>query len=319
MSLIELLVVVAIIAVLLGLIIPAVQRVRSSAQLTGCQNNLRQMAMAFHSFHSANNALPSAGGNGNYRWPRTMVGGVPADHLTQIWGWGYQTLPYLSQDNLYRQTDDTVIISTVLPYAWCPDRRGPIVFGEMPDARAKCDYVANGGDRDQGQDNRNNRNMTGPLAGAAPEEGQENRSPPAVKVPGPRTLGQITDGTSNTLLLAEKYVSIPFYNNYVKGIAYNGGQYGDLGPITGPNSWDTVRFSALQPRRDDASLFFDGGPAEGGGPNIRVNFFGSAHENTFSVAMCDGSVRSIRYDINLDTLKALSTRAGGEAIAADSY
>src|SRR5439155_16234470 len=115
----------------------------------------------------------------------------------QTWGWGYQTMPFLDQDALWRQSDDAVIRGTVVPYSYCPDKRGPTVFGEYPNARAKGDYVANGGDRDQGEGNTKNTAMTGPMAGATDQPNPEGRRPPPVKVLKPLTLTDITDGSTN--------------------------------------------------------------------------------------------------------------------------
>src|SRR5689334_7171213 len=118
-TLIELLVVVAIIAVLIGLLLPAVQKVREAANRAKCQNNLKQVALAIHSFHDVMGNMPQ---NGN-----------PANNTQSTWslpnGWSFiaRTLPYLEQDALYRQANiDTtgingnVSITASIPTLFCP-------------------------------------------------------------------------------------------------------------------------------------------------------------------------------------------------------
>src|SRR5918912_3508 len=86
-TLIELLVVIAIIGVLIGLLLPAVQKVREAASRIQCANNLKQMALACHTFHDANNAIP------------------PVDMADNYATWAVYILPYIEQDNLFRLWD----------------------------------------------------------------------------------------------------------------------------------------------------------------------------------------------------------------------
>src|SRR5262245_56778612 len=109
-TLIELLVVIAIIAVLIGLLLPAVQKVREAAQRLQCANNLKQVVLAFHGHHDSNGGFP-LGGNGADP-ARALVGGVPAVGKAQTLGWAYQILPYLEQSALWAGPAEATVKAT---------------------------------------------------------------------------------------------------------------------------------------------------------------------------------------------------------------
>src|SRR5271154_5389686 len=101
-TLIELLVVIAIIAILIALLVPAVQKVRDAAARTQCTNNLKQIGLALHSYHGVYKQFPAGYIDGN-----TDPASTPDNDVGPGWGWASFLLPYLEQDNLYRQIDFT--------------------------------------------------------------------------------------------------------------------------------------------------------------------------------------------------------------------
>ncbi|MFL5339796.1 MAG: DUF1559 domain-containing protein, partial [Gemmataceae bacterium] len=120
-TLIELLVVIAIIAILIGLLLPAVQKVREAAARAKCSNNLKQIGLALHNYHSANGFFPTAGAQSAALDPPAGVV-VPFE----VKGWGYQILPYIEQDNLYR------VGQTSGAYGWNPTIRKAMVEVSVP-------------------------------------------------------------------------------------------------------------------------------------------------------------------------------------------
>jgi prepilin-type N-terminal cleavage/methylation domain-containing protein len=181
-TLIELLVVIAIIAILIGLLLPAVQKVREAAARTKCANNLRQLALGCHNFHDTKGYLPPG-------VLTTSATGVPDDS----WAWGTLILPFIEQQNLYNTLGvvlnppnkaPKVNAVTQLPLSLyrCPSDAGTNQFNVWYDNYAISNYVCN-------------RAVFGPADGTV---GGPSGTPFGM------TLIRITDGTSNTILIGER-------------------------------------------------------------------------------------------------------------------
>src|SRR6185503_18738851 len=144
-TLIELLVVIAIIAILIALLVPAVQKVRESASRTQCANNLKQIVLAAHNFNDALRFLP----------PSRV--GQNSNTTTQYGTWALYMLPYLEQQNLFNLWDITQTYAnqpnanaytTPVPVFLCPTRRA-FMLSKTPDPMPGVvgDYAGCGGDR----------------------------------------------------------------------------------------------------------------------------------------------------------------------------
>ena len=300
-TLIELLVVIAVIAILIGLLVPAVQQVREAAARTQCANNLKQIGLAFYNHHDTLKLFPTGGGTASgtfMTFPSPIA--PPAVGRAQRGGWAYQILPYLEQENLWKCGDSTTIQQTPVAVYFCPTRRSPQQSTQGSWAgNALIDYAASNMEPGPGQ-----------VADANDDRFNRGNGVVRFNVAGAVRIAHVTDGTSNTLLVGEKRLARDLLST---GLAPDDDQGYSIG-------WDhdTVARTVNPPAQDPPSTAVGYGT-----DNCLTNpcplgsTFGSAHAAGFQMAMADGSVRRINYGISLRTLMALGTIAGGEVLGND--
>jgi prepilin-type N-terminal cleavage/methylation domain-containing protein/prepilin-type processing-associated H-X9-DG protein len=292
-TLIELLVVIAIIALLVGLLLPAVQKVRDAAARSQCTNNLKQIGLALQSYHDVNKQFPPG-----YTSGVTATG----DDTGPGWGWAAYILPYMEQQPLFAQIALALPIeapanaaartTTVKPYV-CPADAPPATIPVGP--RSASGQLLS---------------VTCELATAS-YTGSYGVNEPGVDGDGvffrnsKVRIADITDGTSQTLLAGER--------------SYRYSETAWAGAVTGANNVPPPN-SPLGLEVDNASNFVLSHVAEMvAGPTkpYEINNYSSNHSGGINFLFADGHVRFLTGSTDYATLKALATRAGGETISGD--
>lgn len=274
-TLIELLVVIAIISTLIGMLLPAVQKAREAAARLSCSNNLKQIGLAMHMHH-----------NDHDRFPASRLSGGRAT-------WAVQILPYLEQDNLYRQwsigypyyQQNAVARTTSVKGFFCPSRRtagNPSVSGDVPS---------------DGSSTMNVPGALGDYAASVDRSGSDTPTSFSSGLHGAFQAGfgmrfnDFIDGTSNTLLVGEKHVPIGregqgWWDNSL----YNGDYHGASTRAAGRNYPLTTH------------------------PHDTGWKFGSRHTGVVNFCFADGGVRRLPESIDPQILEWLGMRDDGQVI-----
>ena len=313
-TLIELLVVIAIIAVLMGLLLPAVQKVREAATRLRCQNNLKQLGLACHAYHDQEGKFPG----GLYQKFSPYSG----------YSMFVMLLPYVEQSQIYDRWDfsnyaNNMSGGTNAPSAslisvyLCPSDQGLESAFQLTDSGnnsgvefdghySGTSYAGNGGTFNYYPNDVPEYDGIFSTVGPASAPNRDQN---------PIKLTQIKDGTSNTLLIGEKYHSDPNYDtlpaNRRGGMkihewsawAWSGGFKG-IACVTG-SSRVKINYSTPDDASSHTSYTYH---------DLRMNAFGSGHGDGANFVFCDGSVHYLRDRLPLLTFQQLSTRSGNELI-----
>jgi prepilin-type N-terminal cleavage/methylation domain-containing protein/prepilin-type processing-associated H-X9-DG protein len=340
-TLIELLVVIAIIAILLGLTLPAIQRAREAANNAACCNNLKQLGVAIHHYHDNYQRFPTGGIDWIFGVSYTPAG-IPYEPPYQTAGWLYQILPFIEQDVLYRTSDissdnsqsldsppwqkGSYVVSslptlavgpvskTPLKVYYCPSRRSAQLYDNgMGKQIGLNDYASlqPSPHTPEADENPDTTYKGGQYFGVITRTPiVQMRNGGAVIVDNRVSFTSITDGTSQTLMVAEKFVPVNWYG---------GGYWGDDdGPFTG---WDPDTVRSTVNTASYCSNPLKDIQIERTDPRWKWCGFvlGSAHISGVNALFADGSVQRLRYDIPSMILNALGHRSDGLVLDPDSF
>jgi prepilin-type N-terminal cleavage/methylation domain-containing protein len=323
-TLVELLVVIAIIAILIGLLLPAVQKVREASNRSKCQNNLKQIGLAIQNFHDANEFLPP-------------------DRIGNDWAtWAVLLMPYLEESNGYRAWDLTrryaeqpvpaagqpdpvrILVRTY----FCPSRRtageqftteaafatkpGPSL---TPRSGAPSDYASVAGTANNDGAMKIVEKPQGLVDGVrVVGKGKFNNSGPGAQIltwKGDFPLSRVIDGTSNTMLVGEKHIRKNSFQGKNEDRSVYNSQVGNA----------FRRFVGINPANaaDVPNPIVPTPLLQTWAPYPLNQCFGSAHPGICQFVFADGSVKAIPNNIDLDVLTWLAVPDDGNVIDANGY
>jgi prepilin-type N-terminal cleavage/methylation domain-containing protein/prepilin-type processing-associated H-X9-DG protein len=315
-TLIELLVVIAIIAVLIGLLLPAVQKVREAAARMSCSNNLHQLALAMHSYHDSFSQLPSGG-----------TAPLLASHnAVYRVGWAVSLMPYFEEGNRYNALLTHGTLEAINPWrttaAWAqtyictapvkvyacpsselspnsPDAGPPATTNPNAYYQSALHYRANGGSAVLG------------LVQAPWGRNQWYTTSGVIYPTSNTRLTDVSDGTSNTLLLGETSSAVgraspPSTTNWAGIQPWTWGfyYYPPAAGSTVPSGWLMIDHKIVTYPIGYTGKFFTN----------ETPFTSNHGGRGANVALCDGSVRYLSQTTDLAVLQMLATRAGGEVV-----
>jgi prepilin-type processing-associated H-X9-DG protein len=298
-----LLVVIAIIAILIGLLLPAVQKVREAAARMSCTNNLKQLGLGLHNHHDTYGEFPAA------HQVSIIVAGDKKVH-----SWTPHILPFIEQDNLYRRYNFNISWDEGANTAAGGPIRVTVKTFLCPSApqsgrhatRGCLDYAAT-----------TERNWPNPFVSAQQARFVSSGDPQFIGVLGQtdaddnvtirkatRTFASITDGTSNTMLLAE---CAGRNRRFVMG-REDPSQTWTAGPWANPNS--RLQIGGYDPSNPSSPV----GPCTVNCINNKEIY--AFHPGGANILMCDGSVRFLKQNVHIDVILQMLTRDRGEVISA---